>query len=55
VELAFEHTRLNDLQRWGMAAQVLSGAGYTAPKNHYFPIPQQEINNNPQLTQNDGY
>jgi hypothetical protein len=55
VELAFEHTRLNDLQRWGMAAQVLSGAGYTAPKNRYFPIPQQEINNNPQLTQNDGY
>ncbi|HEY4154596.1 MAG TPA: RagB/SusD family nutrient uptake outer membrane protein [Puia sp.] len=55
VELAFEHTRLNDLQRWGMATQVLGGAGYTAPKNRYFPIPQQEINNNPQLVQNEGY
>jgi len=55
VELAFEHARLNDLQRWGLAAQVLGGEGYVAPRNRYFPIPQQEINNNPQLKQNDGY
>ncbi len=55
VELAFEHIRLPDLQRWGLAAQVLGPSGYVSPKNRYFPIPQQEINNNPQLTQNTGY
>ena len=55
VELAFEHSRLNDLQRWEMAAQVLGPSGYVSPRNRYFPIPQQEINNNPQLKQNEGY
>lgn len=55
VELAFEHTRLADLQRWGLAAQQLASSGYLSPKNRYFPIPQQEINNNPKLKQNDGY
>jgi len=55
VELAFEHHYLNDLQRWGLAAQELGSEGYVAPKHRYFPIPQQELNNNPNLTQNDGY
>lgn len=54
VELAFEHSRLNDLQRWDLAEQELSSVGYTA-RNRYFPIPQQELNNNPNLTQNPGY
>jgi hypothetical protein len=55
VELAFEHNQLNDLQRWGTAATVLGPSGYVSPKNRYFPIPQQELNNNPLLKQNMGY
>jgi len=55
VELAFEYHRLNDLRRWGLAQQELGVLGYTSPKHRYFPIPQQELNTNPQLTQNSGY
>lgn len=55
VELAFEHHRLNDLQRWGMAATVLAETGYESPKHRYMPIPQQELNNNPELDQNPEY
>ena len=55
VELAFEHTRLHDLQRWGLAASVLGPVGYVSPKHRYFPIPQQELNNNTKLKQNAGY
>jgi len=55
VEFAFEHIRLNDLKRWGLAQKVLGSEGYVDPKNQYFPIPQQELNNNPKLTQNEGY
>lgn len=54
IELAFEHSRLNDLQRWGLAESELASEGYSA-RNRYFPIPQQELDNNPNLTQNPGY
>lgn len=55
VELAFEYHRLNDLQRWGLAEGELSSVGYVSPKHRYFPIPQQELNTNPQLTPSLGY
>lgn len=55
VELAFEYHRLNDLRRWGLAEQQLGSVGYQSPRHRYFPIPQQELNTNPQLTQNEGY
>jgi starch-binding outer membrane protein, SusD/RagB family len=55
VELAFEYHRLNDLRRWGLAEQELSAVGYQSPKHRYFPIPQQELNTNPELVQNEGY
>lgn len=55
VELAFEYHRLNDLKRWGLAEDVLAEEGYQAPKHRYFPIPQQEINTNPELEQNSNY
>jgi hypothetical protein len=57
LEFAMEGHRIYDLQRWGIAAQVLNayiaseapfriylaGRSYTAPKNRYFPIPSQAI------------
>ncbi len=55
VELAFEYHRLNDLRRWGIAAQVLGPLGYVAPKHDVYPIPQQERNTNPALSQNKDY
>lgn len=55
VELAFEHHWLHDLQRWNLASSVLSGTGYQSPKHRYLPIPQQELNNNPELDQNPEY
>lgn len=54
VELAYEHSYLFDLQRLGLAEQELSSVGYTS-RNRYFPIPQQELDNNPNLIQNPGY
>lgn len=55
VELAFEYHRLNDLKRWDMAEEVLGDEGYQSPKHRYFPIPQQEVNTNPELEQNSNY
>lgn len=55
VELAFEYHRLNDLKRWGLAQSELKSVGFIAPKHNYFPIPQQELNTNPQLVQNLDY
>lgn len=55
VELMFEYHRLNDLRRWGLAEEQLSKFGYVAPKNRYFPIPQEELYTNPQLEQNPHY
>jgi hypothetical protein len=57
LEFAMEGHRIYDLQRWGIAAQVLNayiakespfriylaGKSYVAPKNRYFPIPSQAI------------
>jgi hypothetical protein len=70
LELALEGHRFFDLVRWGIAAEYLSkylaseqprlpanltGVSFTAGKNEYFPIPQLEIDLNPNLTQNPGY
>jgi hypothetical protein len=54
VELAFENHRFNDLRRWGLADSVLGSSGYL-PKHRYFPIPQPELDINPQLVQNAGW
>lgn len=48
VELAFEYHRFNDLRRWGMAQEVLGPNGYTE-RNRYYPIPQEEVDINPNL------
>jgi hypothetical protein len=54
VELAFEQHRFDDLKRWGLADSVLAPLGYT-PRNRYFPLPQLELDVNPNLTQLSGW
>ncbi|MCY7331050.1 MAG: RagB/SusD family nutrient uptake outer membrane protein [Saprospiraceae bacterium] len=53
VELGFEMHRFFDLVRWGIAGQVLPD--FQAGKHEVFPLPQTEIDLNPQLRQNPGY
>lgn len=55
VELAGEYQRFNDLRRWGLAKQVLGPLGYEAPRDNFFPIPPDEVDNNDQLEQNPNY
>jgi starch-binding outer membrane protein, SusD/RagB family len=58
VELAFEHDRMFDLRRTGMAASVLQAHGkpYVSPKHDLFPIPQRQIDlSNGKLIQNPFY
>ena len=58
VELAGEQVRYNDLIRWDMADDVLSGFGFVKGKHELFPIPQRELDANEALTnadQNPGY
>ncbi|MBB6459658.1 RagB/SusD family nutrient uptake outer membrane protein [Flammeovirga kamogawensis] len=58
VELAFEGTRYWDLVRWGLAEQELGDLGFVSGKHELFPIPLDEINGNPGITeadQNPGY
>jgi hypothetical protein len=53
AELGFELHRFFDLVRWGIAPAVLPG--FVAGKHEFFPIPQTEIDLNPNLVQNPGY
>jgi hypothetical protein len=50
VELSGEQVRYMDLIRWGIADKVLSSF---SPKNKLFPIPQEEINRNAAISQDD--
>ncbi|MDR1557209.1 MAG: RagB/SusD family nutrient uptake outer membrane protein [Tannerellaceae bacterium] len=70
-ELAFEFVRYQDLIRWGDAAKVLADKGRKIPRGDgtYFefpdagfkdrhqllPFPENEMNVNPNLTQNPGW
>lgn len=53
VELGFEMHRFFDLVRWGIAADVLED--FIPGKHEVFPLPQTELDLNPNLTQNPGY
>jgi len=53
VELGFEMHRFFDLVRWGIAVDVLDG--FEVGKHEVFPIPQTELDLNPNLSQNPGY
>ena len=65
VEFAWEGTRYFDLIRWGIAKDVIPQATlfgesrdsrvFQEPKHNLWPIPQKEIDLNPNLTQNPGY
>lgn len=57
LELGFESHRLNDLKRWGIADEVLTGMGKNFQDyNYLYPIPQGEIDKSGgQIEQNPGY
>lgn len=53
-ELCFEGHRFYDLVRWGDAESVLGALGFTS-KYEKFPIPQDELDANPNLEQNEAW
>lgn len=60
VEFAYESMRYFDLLRWGMLKEALmehgfetQAANYDPVQDKYFPIPVEEVNNNPNVEQND--
>ncbi|MFK7921930.1 MAG: RagB/SusD family nutrient uptake outer membrane protein [Bacteroidia bacterium] len=58
LELAFEGHRWYDLKRRGKALEVMEALGKGYPLDEtklFFPIPQAELDRNPNLTQNAGY
>lgn len=65
VEFPWEGTRYFDLIRWGIAQDVIPQATlfgesrdsriFQAPKHNLWPVPQGEIDLNPNLSQNQGY
>lgn len=68
IELALEGQRFFDLVRWGIAEQVMNAyrdgesdlvkqyiQPFVAGKHELFPIPESEINLNPNLEQNPNY
>lgn len=62
-ELAFEYHRRWDLKRWGKLGEAVQsiaatnpiGAANFQPYHNLYPIPFQELDLNPGLTQNPGY
>jgi hypothetical protein len=58
-ELAFEMKRWFDLKRWGIWQQVLAQDPVAGPNikayHQWAPLPQQELDASPGLTQNTGY
>jgi hypothetical protein len=56
VELAFEGHRWFDLLRTGRAIEVMNSKGFNiTSRDLLYPIPQSQIDINPELRQNDGY
>lgn len=54
-ELAFEGHRWFDLVRKGKFAEVMAQQGKTVSNDYLWPIPQADIDANPNLEQNPGY
>lgn len=50
-ELLFEGHRFYDLQRWGIADEVLSPFGYIQGTHEFWPVPTAELDLMPNLTQ----
>lgn len=55
VELAGEYQRYNDLRRWELALEEMGDLGWQHPRHVFFPIPAEELDNNPNLEQNPNY
>lgn len=61
IEFARENQRFYDLKRWGLLQQDIANSDkvgkqfYVAKKFDYFPVPQNEINTNPLMTQNPNW
>lgn len=60
LEFFREGQRFYDLKRWGLLAQEIKnsdkvGREFYADKFAYFPIPQGELNTNPNIKQNTGW
>jgi len=57
VELAMEQHRFFDIRRQGRAGELLraQGKNFENPKHELYPIPQNEIDLNPNIEQNPGY
>lgn len=60
IEFARENQRFYDLKRWGLTQQEITnsdkvGRQFFNKKNNYFPVPQNEINTNPLMTQNENW
>ncbi|MEN6455723.1 MAG: RagB/SusD family nutrient uptake outer membrane protein, partial [Prolixibacteraceae bacterium] len=55
VELALEGKRYFDLVRWELAESELGALGYQPARKGLYPIPQTELDVNPNLKQNTGY
>lgn len=60
-EFVFEGHRWFDLSRWGILADAMTakfaelGLNGSVPPSNLFPLPQGEIDRNPNLTQNPGW
>lgn len=60
LEFVREGVHFYDLRRWGALEKVIKDSkvdGYMnySSRYEYFPIPEQELNNNPNITQNDAW
>ncbi len=63
LELAFEYKRWYDIKRWQIGPEVFTGPNslephenFDANRDYYFPLPQDELDRNPNLSpQNSGY
>jgi len=55
VELAGEQHRYNDLRRWGLDddAALADGKPYVVGRHELWPIPQAELETNPEISQAD--
>ncbi len=58
LEFAREGLHWYDLKRWGLLDETLSAAQQPGYQNYtskfeYYPIPEDELNNNPNISQND--
>lgn len=56
IEFMGEGHRFFDLRRWGKLEEVLDPIGYRSETNGYYPLPQNDLDLNPNLLpQNPGY